>query len=272
MRCYSVRSALPECREKYLNLQKSQFERLGVFGRWSNPYSTMTNQYESKIVELLFQFLEKGFVYKGLKPVYWCIQDRTALAEAEVEYDMHTSPSIYVRYPLTSDPAAIDAALAGKNVNAIIWTTTPWTLPASLAIAFHPNFEYLALEQDGQVYIVAEALAAAAREGAGLQNAIEVARFKGSKLEHVTFHHPFLERSILGVNADYVTTEQGTGGVHTAPAHGADDFYTGVRYGLSQECFVDNGGHIRNGLPEYDGLTVFKANEPIIELLKRAAR
>jgi len=264
----SVRRACREYAQKYLELQKSQFERLGVFGRWDDPYSTMTNQYESKIAELLFQFLEKGFVYKGLKPVYWCIQDRTALAEAEVEYDMHDSPSIYVRYALTSDPAAIDARLAGKTLNAIIWTTTPWTLPASLAIAFHPDFEYLALEQDGQVYIVAEALAAAAREGTNLKDAVEVARFKGTKLEGVTFQHPFLDRSILGVNADYVTTEQGTGAVHTAPAHGADDFYTGVRYGLSQECHVDNGGHIRNGLPEYDGLTVFKANEPIIELLK----
>jgi isoleucyl-tRNA synthetase len=268
MPAISVRRACREYADKYLELQKSQFERLGVFGRWGEPYSTMTNQYESKIAELLFQFLEKGFVYKGLKPVYWCIQDRTALAEAEVEYDMHDSPSIYVRYALTSDPAAIDARLAGKTVNAIIWTTTPWTLPASLAIAFHPDFDYLALEQDGQVYIVAEALAALAREGANLKNAVEVARFKGTKLEYATFRHPFLDRSILGVNADYVTTEQGTGAVHTAPAHGADDFYTGVRYGLSQECHVDNGGHIRNGLPEYDGLTVFKANEPIVELLR----
>jgi len=268
MPAISVRRACREYADKYLELQKSQFERLGVFGRWRNPYSTMTKEYESKIVEMLFAFLEKGFVYKGLKPVYWCIQDRTALAEAEVEYDMHTSPSVYVRYALTSDPAAIDAKLAGKKVNAIIWTTTPWTLPASLAIAFHPEFEYLALEQDGETYIVAEALAAATREACGLQAAVEVARFKGAKLEYATFQHPFLDRSILGVNADYVTTEQGTGAVHTAPAHGADDFYTGVRYGLSQECFVDNGGHIRNGLPEYDGLTVFKANEPIIELLK----
>src|SRR3954465_12866913 len=120
----SVRRACREYAQKYLELQKSQFERLGVFGRWDDPYSTMTNQYESKIAELLFQFLEKGFVYKGLKPVYWCIQDRTALAEAEVEYDIHDSPSIYVRYALTSDPAAIDDRLAGKSVNAIIWTTT----------------------------------------------------------------------------------------------------------------------------------------------------
>ena len=191
---------------------------------------------------------EQGFVYKGLKPVYWCIHDRTALAEAEVEYEMHTSPSVYVRYALKSDPAAIDPALAGRQVNTIIWTTTPWTLPASLAVAFHPDFEYVALEQDGQVYIVADALAAATREACTLEAAVEGARFRGVKLEQVVFQHPFLDREVLGVNADYVTTEQGTGAVHTAPSHGADDFYTGGRYGLDQTTHVDNAGRIFDGL------------------------
>ncbi len=147
---------------------------------------------------------------------------------------MHTSPSVYVRYALKSDTAAIDAALAGKQVNTIIWTTTPWTLPASLAVAFHPDFDYVALEQDSQVYIVAEALATATREACKLERAVEIARFKGSKLERVVFQHPFLDREVLGVNADYVTTDAGTGAVHTAPSHGADDFYTGGRYGLDQ--------------------------------------
>ena len=188
------------------------------------------------------------------------MHDRTALAEAEVEYEMHTSPSVYVRYRLTSPPEAIDARLAGKRVSTIIWTTTPWTLPASLAVAFHPDFEYVALEQDGEVYIVAEALAAATRAACGLESAQEIARFPGSRMERVTFAHPFLERTILGVLATYVTTDQGTGAVHTAPAHGVDDFATGARYGLSQLCDVDDGGHLRNGLPEYDGLFVFKAN------------
>ena len=142
----AVRRACREYAQKYVDLQRIQFERIGVFGRWDDPYLTMSNQYEASIAETFYEFFEKGFVYKGLKPVYWCIHDRTALAEAEVEYDMHTSPSIYVRYALTSDPAAIDAALAGKSVYTIIWTTTPWTLPASLAIAFHPDFEYVALE------------------------------------------------------------------------------------------------------------------------------
>ncbi len=267
MPAIAVRRACREYAEKYLDLQREQFKRLGVFGRWSRPYSTMTPEYESKIIETLFRFLETGFVYKGLKPVLWCMHDRTALAEAEIEYEMHTSPSVYVRYRLTSPPEAIDPRLTGKRVSTIIWTTTPWTLPASLAVAFHPDFEYVALEQDGEVYIVAEALAIATRAACGLEKAQEIARFPGSRMERVTFAHPFLQRTILGVLATYVTTDQGTGAVHTAPAHGVDDFATGARYGLRQISDVDDGGHIREGLPEYDGLYVFKANEPIINLL-----
>jgi isoleucyl-tRNA synthetase len=267
MPAIAVRRACREYAEKYLDLQREQFKRLGVFGRWSRPYSTMTPEYESKIIETLFRFLETGFVYKGLKPVLWCMHDRTALAEAEIEYEMHTSPSVYVRYRLTSPPEAIDPRLAGKRVSTIIWTTTPWTLPASLAVAFHPDFEYVALEQEGEVCIVAEALAGATRIACGLEGAQEIARFPGSRMDRVTFSHPFLERTILGVLATYVTTDQGTGAVHTAPAHGVDDFATGARYGLRQISDVDDGGHIRQGLPEYDGLYVFKANEPIINLL-----
>jgi isoleucyl-tRNA synthetase len=254
--------------QKYIDLQTSQFVRLGILGRWDNPYSTMSREYEAHILSTFYRFFEQGFVYKGLKPVYWCIHDRTALADAEIEYEMHTSPSIYVRYALTSDPAAIDPALAGRQVNGLIWTTTPWTLPASLAIAFHPDFTYLALEQDGHVYLVAEALAAAVREACNLERAVEIARVSGAQLERATFHHPFLDRSILGVLADYVTTDQGTGAVHTAPAHGADDFHTGSRYGLDQTCNVDNSGRLRNGLPEYEGKTVFQANEDIIQLVQ----
>ncbi len=268
MPAISVRRACRQYAQKYVDLQSEGFQRLGVFGQFDDPYLTMSKGYEAKIAETFFEFFEQGFVYKGLKPVYWCIHDRTALAEAEVEYEMHTSPSVYVRYALLSDPAAIDPALAGKRVNTIIWTTTPWTVPASLAVAFHPDFDYVALEQGGEVYIVADALAAATREACKLEEAVEIARFKGGKLERVVFQHPFLVREILGVNAEYVTTEQGTGAVHTAPSHGADDFYTGGRYGLDQTTKVDDAGRIFDGLPEYNGLKVFEANAPIIELLK----
>jgi isoleucyl-tRNA synthetase len=261
---------LRHCREyaqKYVDLQTSQFVRLGVFGRWQDPYLTMSRPYEARILETFYRFLEAGFVYRGLRPVYWCIHDRTALADAEIEYEQHSSPSIYVRYDLTSDPAAIHPALARKKVATIIWTTTPWTLPASLAVAFHPDFDYVALQQEGQVYIVAQALAASVREACKLESAVPIATFKGDRMERATFQHPFLDRSILGVLADYVTADQGTGAVHTAPAHGADDFRTGTRYGLDQTCHVDNAGRIRDGLPEYDGKTVFQANQPIIDLV-----
>jgi isoleucyl-tRNA synthetase len=263
-----VRKACRQYAQKYLDIQREQFKRLGVFGRWNQPYSTMDPQYESAIVRTLYDFLENGAVYKGLKPVYWCIKDKTALAEAEVEYEQHASPSVWVKYALTSDPAQIDARLAGRKVNTIIWTTTPWTLPASMAVAFHPDLEYVALEHEGELYIVADALAKATEEAVGFSGADVAARFLGKQLDRVTFKHPFLDRSILGVLANYVTTDQGTGAVHTAPSHGADDFYTGVKYKLEQTCNVDAAGRIQNGLPEYEGLTVFKANQPIVDLLK----
>jgi isoleucyl-tRNA synthetase len=280
----AVRRACREYAQKYVDLQRSQFERIGVFGCWNDPYLTMSFGYEASIVETFYDFFEKDFVYKGLKPVYWCIHDRTALAEAEVEYEQHTSPSVYIRYALTSDPAAIHPALAGpalagKNVYTIIWTTTPWTIPASQAVAFHPQLEYVAIQCADAVYIVAEALLSNVIVHCRLmsgKNSAEpasqsdiVALFPGSKLERVTFRHPFLDRSILGVVADYVTAEQGTGAVHTSPAHGVDDFSTGKRYDLPELQYVDNAGRQRNtGGQLYEDLTVFKSNQPIIEILR----
>ena len=268
----AVRQACREYAGKYVDLQRSQFKRLGVFGRWDKPYATMDFPYEARILETFYGFYEKGFVYKGLKPVYWCSHDHTALAEAEVEYEMHTSPSVYVRYRLTSDPVKIDPKLAGKDVWTIIWTTTPWTLPASMAVAFNPEIKYVALQDaGGDVYVVAEALVESVRAACDLlgdlKSAKVIASFPGSKMDRATFAHPFLEREILGVTADYVTTDQGTGAVHTAPAHGPDDFATGVRYELPLTCDVDAQGKLRNGLPEYDGLFVFKANAPIEALV-----
>ena len=265
----AVRRACREYAQKYVDLQRSQFERIGVFGRWNDPYLTMSLRYEAAIVETFYDFFEKGFVYKGLKPVYWCIHDRTALAEAEVEYEQHTSPSVYVRYKLTSDAASISPELSGQNVYTIIWTTTPWTLPASLAVAFNPDLDYVALKNsDGNIYIVLADLAKQTAEACKL-DAVEIARFKGSALEHTTFQHPFLDRQVLGVVAPYVTAEQGTGAVHTAPAHGVDDFYTGKRYNLPEVQYVDNAGRQSNtGGEPYQGQTVFKSNPIIIELLR----
>jgi isoleucyl-tRNA synthetase len=288
-----VPEVLAACRtyaQKYIDLQTSQFERIGCIGRWNAPYKTMSRDYEARTLEAFYGFLEKGFVYRGLKPVYWCIHDRTALAEAEVEYAQHTSPSVYVRYQWVggirtihgmNDPTINDKLdqLTGQKVYAIIWTTTPWTLPASMAIAFHPDFDYVALEvATGEIYIVAEALAGAVSAACNLGTTSEVARFKGRRLEGMQFQHPFLDRSILGVLANYVTADQGTGAVHTAPAHGADDFYTGVRYGLDPTCRVDAAGHVHvdpaawnhAAPPAFEGMKVWEANPIIVAMLEES--
>jgi len=272
----AVRRACRTYAQKYLDLQRSQFIRMGIFGRWAVPYSTMDYEYEAHIAETFYHFFEQGFVFKGLKPVSWCIHDRTALAEAEVEYEMHTSPSVYVRYQLTSDAGKIVSELSSlKNLYTIIWTTTPWTLPASLAVAFHPDFEYVALAAAGATYIVSATLAASVIAACSLGEVKEIARFKGSALDRTTFAHPFLDRTVLGTNATYVTDDTGTGAVHTAPAHGVDDFATGKRYDLPEVQYIDDAGRqmgterFGGGVPQpYEGLTVFKSNPVVIELLK----
>ena len=276
MRPNDVRMACRKYAEKYLDLQRGQFKRIGVFGRWDKPYSTMTPQYEATVLDTFYSFYEKGFVYKGLRAVYWCVHDKTALAEAEVEYENKTSPTIWVKYALLDDPAKIDPALKGKKVSTIIYTTTPWTMPASMAVAFHPAEEYVAVpdrNNPDEVYIVAERLARTVqgdiKDTVQLDPAAAVAHFPGSKLERLNFQHPFLDRKILGVLADYVTMDTGTGVVHTAPSHGQEDFATGMKYGLDATSNVDERGILRNGLPEYDGLKVWDANPVIIELLKK---
>ena len=268
MRPTDVRAECRKYAQKYLDLQRTQFKRIGVFGRFDRPYATMNPQYESVVLSTFFSFYENGFVYKGLRAVYWCMHDETALAEAEVEYENHTSPTVWVKYALLDDPAKIDPALAAKRVSTIIWTTTPWTLPASMAVAFHPDEEYVALESGDEVYIVASKLAADVTEKCKLSDPRPLAHFPGRKLERLNFQHPFLDRKILGVLADYVTMDTGTGVVHTAPSHGAEDFITGMKYGLDATSNVDEKGILRNGLPEYTGQYVFKANPLIVELLR----
>ena len=263
----AVRAACRKYAQKYLDLQRMQFKRIGVFGRFDRPYATMTPQYESVVLSTFFAFYENGFVYKGLRAVYWCMHDETALAEAEVEYENHTSSTVWVKYRLLDDPAQIDLALGGKKVFTIIWTTTPWTLPASMAVAFHPQEQYVALESGGEVYIVASKLANEVAAKCNLADPKPLASFPGNKLERLNFQHPFLDRKVLGVLAEYVTMDTGTGVVHTAPSHGAEDFLTGVKYGLDATSNVDEKGILRNGLPEYTGKRVWDANQPIIDLV-----
>lgn len=278
------------CREHAstaMNNQTRDFQRLGILGEWQNPYLTMSAEYESSTARLFGKFLERGFVYKGLRPVYWCIHDQTALAEAEVEYKEHTSPSVYVKFPLKSDPAVIDGSLVGKNVFIVIWTTTPWTLPANLGITVHPDFDYSAVEANGEVYIVASELAASFAEVCGFETTAELARFKGSKLDRLEAKHAWLDRTSLIMNADHVTLgeadaeveldarhenkaagKSGTGCVHTAPGHGADDFAVGKKYGLEVYAPVDSAGRFIAEVEHFAGLSVFEANPKIVEFLR----
>jgi isoleucyl-tRNA synthetase len=238
----------------------------------------MSARYQSVIAGAFVEFLDRGYVYKGLKPVHWCIKDRTALAEAEVEYKDHNSPSIWVRFKLESDAAKIAPSLAGRNVYGLIWTTTPWTIPANMAIAFNPKFEYAAVKVDtGDVYIVAAGLLDVTIRKCGWVDAEIVARFTGEKLERTVFRHPFLERESLGVLADHVTLEQGAGAVHTAPGHGQEDYAVGRQYGIETYCPVDGAGRFFHAsgaagrLPEaLIGKTVWEANPIVIEILKSA--
>ena len=271
MSAVEFRQACRRYAEKYVDLQREDFIRLGVMGEWSEPYLTMDPSYQALIAETFLTFLEKGYVYRGLKPVYWCIRDKTALAEAEVEYEEHRSHSIYVRYRVLSDLSAIAPELKGRETYVIIWTTTPWTLPASMAVAFHPEFEYVAASDgstDSPVYILEGRRHGPAMAETGLEAPVVLARFPGKKLDRIEIQHPFLERKVPGVLADYVTAEDGTGCVHTAPAHGREDFETGAKYGLEVFCPVGDAGEFTEGLPEYKGKTVFEANDAIIELLK----
>jgi len=267
-----------ECRKyahKYVDIQRREFIRLGVFGRWEDPYLTMSASYEAAIARAFVEFLDRGYVYKGLKPVHWCLRDRTALAEAEVEYENHTSPSIWVRFALTSPPENIHPDLKGKKVYGLIWTTTPWTIPANMAVAFHPEFDYVAVDVARDVYVVAKDRLAATADACGWADYKTVAEFKGRVLDGAVFRHPFIERDSRGILADHVTLEQGTGAVHTAPGHGQEDYEIGLQYGISIFCPVNEAGRFYQAegaegqIPEeLIGKTVWEANPIVIELLR----
>jgi isoleucyl-tRNA synthetase len=262
--------------ERFVGTMTEQFQRLGILGTWDDPYLTMDFRYQAAIARTFGQFVERGLVYKGKKPVHWCIHCRTALAEAEVEYEDHSSPSIYVEFPLATDAGQVLAArvpaLAGRNVSVLIWTTTPWTIPSNLAIAFHPEFDYAAYDVDGRALIVAEGLAE--RVSAAVQRPFgqPIARMKGAELEHIRFQHPLYTRDSVGVLGDYVTLDAGTGAVHTAPGHGADDFNTGMRYGLEIYAPIGPAGHFLDDVELFGGMRVFDANPKVEEALKARGR
>ncbi|HXA81770.1 MAG TPA: isoleucine--tRNA ligase [Methylomirabilota bacterium] len=257
------------CRDyatRYVEQHKRDFKRLGVFGRWNDPYLTMSHQYEATIAGAFLDFIEKGYVYRGRKPVYWCIYDNTALAEAEVEYEDHTSPSIWVTFKVVGGGKG-EAAKIGADVSAVIWTTTPWTIPHNRGLAFHPDFEYVVLATEKGKLLLAADRVAGFQSDCGIKQADELARFKGREFEGMKFQHPFLPIQVPGLLADYVTLDQGSGIVHTAPGHGADDFNSGQKYGLEIYAPLDDKGVYTEGLPEYKGKDVFTANPIIVKLL-----
>ena len=257
------------CREyagKFIDIQRDEFKRLGVFGDWDNPYLTMDFGYEASIVRELGAFVGNNGVYKGKKPVYWCGFDETALAEAEVEYADHESPSVYVRFELPDAGQALPS-LSGKKVSIAIWTTTPWTLVANLAVALHPEFDYVAVGSNGQVLILAEGLLTQSMEKFGIKGHTVIAKFKGRTLEGLKARHPFLDRDSVVILGDHVTLEAGTGAVHTAPGHGQEDYEAGLRYGLDIYAPVDHKGRFTNEAGVFAGQNVFKANKAIVDLL-----
>ena len=256
------------CREyaaEFVDIQREEFRRLGVFGDWRAPYLTMTNAYEGAIVEEFMKFVKGAYVYRGKKPVHWCPSCVTALAEAEVEYADKESPSVYVRFRvLDADVETVLPELKGRTVFFVIWTTTPWTLPANLALAVNPDYEYAAIAKDGDIFIIADEL----KEKFPLQGEV-VLTVKGEKLEGMHAEHPFISRRSKVIPGEFVTAGEGTGIVHIAPGHGEDDYEAGLKYGLDIYAPVDDRGRFTKAVPEFEGQFVFKANDSIIETLKQ---
>ena len=262
-----------ECHDyalKWIDEQRTDFKRLGVLGDWDHPYITMTHDYEAVQIHVFGEMAKKGYIYKGKKAVYWCPHCETALAEAEIEYGEEKSPAIFVKMPLVKDNGMLPEAAQGKPAYIVIWTTTPWTMPANVAIALHPDFEYAWVECEGEILFMAKEMLEAVGKVCKKDLSNIIGTCKGKDMEYAECRHPFetIDRKSLVVLADYVTLEAGTGCVHTAPGHGADDFETGVRYNLPIICPVDGSGKLTaEAGVDFAGMFVFDANVPIIKYL-----
>lgn len=260
------------CREyalNYLDIQRSEFKRLGVLGNWNNPYLTMDPAYEATTAYELARFMQKGSVFRKKKPVHWCFSCETALAEAEVEYQEKTSPSIFIRFSMLNKGIASKFPnLSKEEVFIVIWTTTPWTIPSNLAVAVHPEYNYVLVRYDNELYILAEKLLPECLARFNWSEYEIVTRVWGTELEGLWARHPLYSRDVPIVLADYVTLETGTGCVHTAPGHGQEDYETGLKYNLDILSPVDNNGRFLSDVEDFQGLNVFEANPKIIKKLK----
>jgi len=271
----AFRQACREYAMEQVNLQREDFKRLGVFGDWNRPYLTMMPKYEAEQLRALAQIMRNGHVYKGLKPVHWCLDCRSALAEAEVEYEKKTSPAIDVRFAFR-DPDELarrfGVASASKPVNVVIWTTTPWTLPANQAVALGPEIDYVLIDAGSELLVLADALADQVMTRAGIAGFKRIGQVKGTQLEGLMLDHPFYERIVPVILGDHVTTDAGTGAVHTAPGHGHEDYVVGLKYKLPIDNPVGNDGRFVEGTPLFEGERVFDANKHVIEVLAERGR
>ncbi len=267
---YSIVEKRKLCRtfaSRFVDIQREEFKRLGVMGEWDHPYLTMSYDYEATIAREFGKFAGNGSVYLGKKPVYWCASCVTALAEAEVEYEEHRSPSIAVKFPVLSDFGERIPALKGKKVFVLIWTTTPWTIPANLALALHPDYTYVAAEVDGEVWILAEALVEEVMAKSKKKNYTILAKFPGREVEGLKCRHPFLDRESVLILAGYITLDTGTGVVHTAPGHGQEDYESGLEYNIPIYSPVDDFGRFTPNVEFFAGQFVFDANDAVIKKL-----
>ena len=261
-----------ECTEyalKYVERQKEQFKRLGVWGEWENPYLTLDNEYEVKQIEVFGEMAEKGLFYKGQKPVYWCTDCRTALAEAEVEYQESRGPSIFVKFPFKGNKVVGDVELSSENSYVVIWTTTPWTIPSNLAIALHPEYEYVVVKVGEEKMVLAKELVETVMDKTGIEHyEVISSSFKGKELEGEKCSHPIMDRESLLITGLHVTLEEGTGCVHTAPGHGHDDFVIGREYDLDIYAPMDDNGYFTDEAEEFAGMYYDDANIKVTDLLK----
>ncbi|MDQ1333477.1 MAG: isoleucyl-tRNA synthetase [Thermodesulfobacteriota bacterium] len=264
-----IRGFCRQYAEKYIDIQRNEFKRLGVLGEWDRPYLTMNYPYEATIVREFGKFALNGGLVRSKKPIYWCISCRTALAEAEVEYGEHRSPSIFVKFPMISGLDRLEPPLKGKRVFIVIWTTTPWTLPANLAVALHPDLKYAAVQiEKDEVMILAEGLVDVCMNTFGIQSYEVMHLYKAADLEGLEARHPLYDRPSVIVLAPYVTLEAGTGCVHTAPGHGREDYETGLQYKLDAYSPVDDSGRFTEDVEYFAGMEVFEANRAVNDKLR----
>ncbi len=271
MSLVAIRRRCRSYAEKFIDVQRKEFKRLGVMGEWENPYLTMAYRYEAIIAKECMKFAMNGGLFRSKKPIHWCCSCKTALAEAEIEYYDETSPSVFVKFKLLDDLRQELPAVAGKTVHVVIWTTTPWTLPANLAIALHPDYVYAAVETaPNQVMIVARELVEDSMRAFGIDNYQIIAEFGAGVLERKTCRHPLYDRTSLIVLGNHVTLEAGTGCVHTAPGHGREDYEVALQYGLEPYSPVDDNGCFTDDVDLFKGRFVFEANKDIVQQLQEA--